>query len=52
LQLLTLRVVTHTVYALAERPLRVAAKGRLWHFRVGASSPPDAFCNTGPVQIL
>ncbi|PUZ44895.1 hypothetical protein GQ55_8G170300 [Panicum hallii var. hallii] len=30
----------------------VAAKGRLWHFRVGASSPPDAFCNTGPVQIL
>ena len=30
----------------------VAAKGRLWHFRVGAGGPPDAFCNTGPVQIL
>ena len=29
-----------------------AAKGRLWHFRVGAGGPPDAFCNTGPVQIL
>ncbi|CAM0150178.1 unnamed protein product [Urochloa decumbens] len=30
----------------------VAAKGRLWHFRVGAGGPPDAFCDTGPVQIL
>ncbi|KAF8694061.1 hypothetical protein HU200_038514 [Digitaria exilis] len=30
----------------------VAAKGRLWHFRVGAGGLPDAFCNTGPVQIL
>ncbi|CAO2141681.1 unnamed protein product [Urochloa humidicola] len=32
----------------------VAAKGRLWHFRVGAGAggPPDAFCHTGPVQIL
>ncbi|KAF8754834.1 hypothetical protein HU200_011452 [Digitaria exilis] len=30
----------------------VAAKGRLWHFRVGAGGPPDAFCNTGAVQIL
>ena len=30
----------------------VATKGRLWHFRVGAGGPPDAFCNTGPVQIL
>ncbi|OEL14221.1 hypothetical protein BAE44_0024760 [Dichanthelium oligosanthes] len=30
----------------------VAAKGRLWHFRVGAGGPPDAFCNTGPAQIL
>lgn len=30
----------------------VAAKGRLWHFRVAAGGPPDAFCSTGPVQIL
>ncbi|KQJ88541.1 probable methyltransferase At1g27930 [Brachypodium distachyon] len=31
----------------------VAAKGRLWHFRVAASGgPSDAFCSTGPVQIL
>ncbi|CAN6381266.1 unnamed protein product [Urochloa humidicola] len=30
----------------------VAAKGRLWHFRVGAGGPPDAFCDTGPVKIL
>ncbi|XP_062197704.1 arabinogalactan O-methyltransferase 2-like [Phragmites australis] len=30
----------------------VAAKGRLWHFRIGAGGPPDAFCSTGPVQIL
>ncbi|CAO2148866.1 unnamed protein product [Urochloa humidicola] len=30
----------------------VAAKGRLWHFRVGAGGPPDAFCDTGPVTIL
>ncbi|CAL4993357.1 unnamed protein product [Urochloa decumbens] len=30
----------------------VAAKGRLWHFRVGTGEPPDAFCNTGPVKIL
>ncbi|WVZ51811.1 hypothetical protein U9M48_002921 [Paspalum notatum var. saurae] len=31
----------------------VAAKGRLWHFRVAAGAgPTDAFCNTGPVEIL
>lgn len=30
----------------------VAAKGRLWHFRVGAGGPRDAFCSTAPVQIL
>ncbi|KAM3412268.1 hypothetical protein ACQJBY_003767 [Aegilops geniculata] len=30
----------------------VAAKGRLWHFRVAAGGPPDAFCPTAPVQIL
>uniref|UniRef100_A0ACD5VNE5 Uncharacterized protein n=1 Tax=Avena sativa TaxID=4498 RepID=A0ACD5VNE5_AVESA len=30
----------------------VAAKGRLWHFRVGTGGPRDAFCSTGPVQIL
>ncbi|XP_040384474.1 probable methyltransferase At1g27930 [Oryza brachyantha] len=29
-----------------------AAKGRLWHFRVTAGGPPDAFCSTGPAQIL
>uniref|UniRef100_A0ACD5TS96 Uncharacterized protein n=1 Tax=Avena sativa TaxID=4498 RepID=A0ACD5TS96_AVESA len=30
----------------------VAAKGRLWHFRVGTGGPRDAFCSTGAVQIL
>ncbi|XP_037473200.1 glucuronoxylan 4-O-methyltransferase 1-like [Triticum dicoccoides] len=30
----------------------VAAKGRLWHFRVAAGGPPDAFCSTAPVQIF
>ena len=30
----------------------VAAKGRLWHFRVGAGGPQDAFCSTSPVKIL
>lgn len=30
----------------------VAAKGRLWHFRIAAGGPPEAFCSTGPVQIL
>ncbi|KAL6877606.1 hypothetical protein ACP4OV_012821 [Aristida adscensionis] len=30
----------------------VAAKGRLWHFRVAAGGPPDAFCSIGPAQIL
>lgn len=29
-----------------------AAKGRLWHFRVAGGGPPDAFCSTGPAQIL
>ncbi|XP_052135413.1 probable methyltransferase At1g27930 [Oryza glaberrima] len=29
-----------------------AAKGRLWHFRVAGGGPPDAFCPTGPAQIL
>lgn len=30
----------------------VASKGGLWHFRVAAGGPPDAFCSTAPVQIL
>jgi uncharacterized protein (TIGR01627 family) len=30
----------------------VAAKGRLWHFRVGAGGPRDAFCTIVPVKIL
>jgi uncharacterized protein (TIGR01627 family) len=31
----------------------VAAKGRLWHFRIAAGAgPADAFCSIGPVQIL
>ncbi|XP_002448805.1 probable methyltransferase At1g27930 [Sorghum bicolor] len=31
----------------------VAAKGRLWHFRIAAGAgPTDAFCSIGPVQIL
>jgi hypothetical protein len=30
----------------------VAAKGRLWHFRVAGVGASDAFCNTGPAQIL
>ncbi|KAM0927350.1 hypothetical protein ACQ4PT_002821 [Festuca glaucescens] len=30
----------------------VAAKGRLWHFRVGAGGQRDTFCSTAPVKIL
>ncbi|CAM0879312.1 unnamed protein product [Alopecurus aequalis] len=30
----------------------VAAKGHLWHFRIGAGAPKDAFCSAIPVQIL
>lgn len=31
----------------------VAAKGRLWHFRIAAGAGrTDGFCNTGPVPIL
>lgn len=31
----------------------VAAKGRLWHFRIAAGAgPTDAFCSIGPVHIL
>ncbi|XP_062183491.1 arabinogalactan O-methyltransferase 2-like [Phragmites australis] len=30
----------------------VAAKGRLWHFRIAAGGPPDAFCSTHPIRIL
>ncbi|GJM98863.1 hypothetical protein PR202_ga15910 [Eleusine coracana subsp. coracana] len=30
----------------------VAAKGRLWHFRVTGGGPADAFCTIGPVHIL
>ncbi|KAK1661355.1 hypothetical protein QYE76_049514 [Lolium multiflorum] len=30
----------------------VTAKGRLWHFRVGADGQRDTFCSTAPVKIL
>jgi uncharacterized protein (TIGR01627 family) len=30
----------------------VAAKGRLWHFRIAGVGASDAFCNIGPAQIL
>lgn len=30
----------------------VAAKGRLWHFRIAGGGPADAFCNIVPAEIL